>query len=211
MGLSLGFYLESRFMVSQTKRHLLFAVALVLFVIGDLWSKSASFALVNRQPCPVAPPYDLYKNPRYLIPYYPVLTTNPGLQFFATYNTGVTFGMLSKYNLRYAFVLFCVIALGILLKLYLEKEPQMVLPKAYFPFRLALLLIASGALGNMYDRIFYIGVRDFISVYLIYDGDRYHYPTFNVADSYIVVGIVIMIFLSFFYAKPVEKKAAPSS
>lgn len=194
--------------MSTRKRHLCFGIALILLVIGDLWSKSAIFELVLRQPSPRPGPYDLYENPPYRGPYYPIFKTNPGLQFFASYNTGVTFGMFSEYNLKYFFALFCLVAFSILVILYLEEEPRFVLPKVATPFRFALLLIASGALGNMYDRFFYPGVRDFISVYAIYNKERYHYPTFNVADSYIVVGIIILVILNLFFAKPEVKEPA---
>ncbi|MEK7484563.1 MAG: signal peptidase II [Planctomycetota bacterium] len=193
--------------MSATKRHLCFGIALIFLMIGDLWSKSVVFELVSKQPSPRSGPYDLYKNPPYRGPYYPILTTNPGLQFFASYNKGVTFGMFGEYNLKYFFILFCLVAFGVLVKLYLEKEPRLVLTKAIFPFRIALLLVASGALGNMTDRFFYVGVRDFISVYLVYNQERYHYPTFNVADSYIVTGIIILVLLNLFCAKPQVKES----
>jgi signal peptidase II len=78
----------------------------------------------------------------------------------------------------------------------------------------ALVLILAGALGNLYDNFFYTPldvdpgqpfgpVRDFIDVYFeVWD---YHFPTFNVADSCISVGAVLLL-LSGFGSK--QKKAA---
>ncbi|KGM97364.1 signal peptidase [Clostridium novyi A str. 4552] len=59
--------------------------------------------------------------------------------------------------------------------------------------RLGIALIVSGALGNLYDRIFYKYVVDFI---LIHYKNVYYYPTFNIADILVVVGtIMLAIFL----------------
>ena len=51
---------------------------------------------------------------------------------------------------------------------------------------LALFVVASGALGNLYDRIVYGQVTDFLDVYV----GTHHWPTFNVADSAITVGAI---------------------
>lgn len=80
----------------------------------------------------------------------------------------------------------------------------------------ALVLILSGALGNLYDNFFYSPlrgiedapfgpVRDFIDVYFeVWD---YHFPTFNVADSCISVGAVLLL-LSGFGSKKTEQPVA---
>jgi signal peptidase II len=51
------------------------------------------------------------------------------------------------------------------------------------------VLVLGGALGNLYDRLQYQAVRDFIDVYLF----GWSYPVFNVADAALVVGIVILL------------------
>ena len=58
-------------------------------------------------------------------------------------------------------------------------------------WQLSLGFIMSGAIGNLWDRIFFGGVRDFLDVYV----DKYHWPTFNFADVFIVSGIAIFIFI----------------
>lgn len=55
----------------------------------------------------------------------------------------------------------------------------------------AVVLIMGGALGNLYDRLFYSGVRDFIDV--IVPLVAYDYPVFNVADVFVVVGVGLFI------------------
>jgi signal peptidase II len=53
--------------------------------------------------------------------------------------------------------------------------------------------IVGGAIGNVYDRIAFGGVRDFIQVYLWGD-PPYAYPTFNVADSFLLCSVATLIF-----------------
>ncbi|WP_029522826.1 signal peptidase II [Persephonella sp. KM09-Lau-8] len=61
----------------------------------------------------------------------------------------------------------------------------------------ALALIAGGAIGNLYDRIFIGKVRDFIDVHI----HSYHWPAFNIADSAITVGIGLFIIYELFFKK----------
>lgn len=63
---------------------------------------------------------------------------------------------------------------------------------------LALSLILSGALGNLADRVFLGHVRDFIDVY----AGKYHWPAFNVADSALTAGVLLLIFEAFFGKPP---------
>jgi signal peptidase II len=59
---------------------------------------------------------------------------------------------------------------------------------------LALALILGGALGNAWDRIQYKMVTDFLEVYIVH----YHWPDFNVADSAIVCGGILLFLGAFF-------------
>ena len=60
--------------------------------------------------------------------------------------------------------------------------------------RYALLVIFSGALGNLYDRFYYKAVPDFIDFHI----DEFHWFIFNVADIFITLGVIFMILLEFF-------------
>ncbi len=62
---------------------------------------------------------------------------------------------------------------------------------------LALALILGGALGNAYDRMRFGYVIDFLEVHIIH----YHWPDFNVADSAIVVGGILLVFDALFSGK----------
>ena len=58
------------------------------------------------------------------------------------------------------------------------------------------MLVLSGAIGNLYDRFLFEGVRDFIDV-CFGDVEGWHWPTFNVADIALVVGIGLLLLCSF--------------
>ena len=60
-------------------------------------------------------------------------------------------------------------------------------------FCMSLSLILGGALGNLYDRITLGHVVDFLDFYI----GNYHWPAFNIADSAIFIGAVLMIYESF--------------
>jgi len=66
-------------------------------------------------------------------------------------------------------------------------------------------LVLGGAAGNLYDRFRFDAVRDFIDV-CFGNVEGWHYPTFNVADAALLVGIVILLVLSFREER--KKKAA---
>jgi signal peptidase II len=69
--------------------------------------------------------------------------------------------------------------------------------KFSFAKRLALAFILAGAVGNIYDRIAYGNVVDFLDFYY----KTYHWPAFNVADMSISVGIGLWLYLEIFHAK----------
>ena len=67
---------------------------------------------------------------------------------------------------------------------------------------IALGLFAAGVCGNLYDRLFNDGsVRDFIDVYR----GKYHWPTFNVADSLLCIGVALLIISTLLTEKPAQK------
>jgi signal peptidase II len=66
-----------------------------------------------------------------------------------------------------------------------------------FAKRLALTFILAGAAGNIYDRIVYGNVVDFLDFYY----KAYHWPAFNVADISICIGIGLWLYMEIFHAK----------
>ena len=71
----------------------------------------------------------------------------------------------------------------------------------------SLALVLAGALGNVYDRIVYGSVVDFIEVHIF----SYHWPDFNVADSAIVVGACLLLIESLLPARPATAHQNPSA
>ena len=57
--------------------------------------------------------------------------------------------------------------------------------------RYALLMIFGGAIGNLFDRIFFKAVPDFIDFHI----GEFHWFVFNLADIFITIGVIFMIFL----------------
>ena len=96
-------------------------------------------------------------------------------------NRGAAFGIMQNKLIFLALFTFLVIA-GMIYYLIKYK------PKSIFQ-RLSFAFIISGALGNLFDRVFYKYVVDFI---LVHYKDVYYFPTFNVADMLVVVGTAIL-------------------
>jgi len=96
-------------------------------------------------------------------------------------NRGAAFGILQNKLVLLALVTLLVIV-GMIYYIIKYK------PKSKF-LRISFALIISGALGNLYDRLFYKYVVDFI---LVHYKDIYYFPTFNIADSLVVVGTLIL-------------------
>jgi len=96
-------------------------------------------------------------------------------------NRGAAFGILQNKLILLALVTLLVIS-GMIYYIIKYK------PKSKF-LRISFALIISGALGNLYDRLFYKYVVDFI---LLHYKEVYYFPTFNVADMLVVVGTLIL-------------------
>ena len=97
-------------------------------------------------------------------------------------NYGFAFGLLNNPSLNQLLVSLVILAI-ILYFLYLLIKTQ---DKV---FQLTLTLILAGALGNFIDRIFRGFVIDFIDIYI----GKYHWPAFNIADSCITLGFVVLM------------------
>jgi signal peptidase II len=111
----------------------------------------------------------------------------PGfLDLTHTRNTGVAFGFFANSKsvwVPYVLALTSAVALVLILVYSLRH------PVKNWKLQLGLMLVLGGAAGNFYDRISYGYVIDFIDVFY----RAYHWPTFNVADSAISVGIGLLL------------------
>ena len=100
------------------------------------------------------------------------------------WNEGIAFGLFS-FNEKIFYNLLTFIILVIILIIFF-----MVL-KSYGLKKYSLLMILGGALGNVYDRIFYGAVPDFIDFHI----GNFHWFIFNVADIFITLGVIFMIII----------------
>jgi len=100
------------------------------------------------------------------------------------WNEGIAFGLLS-FNEKIFYNLLTFIILFIILIIFFMAL------KSYGLKKYSLLMILGGALGNVYDRIFYGAVPDFIDFHI----GNFHWFIFNVADIFITLGVIFMIII----------------
>ena len=98
------------------------------------------------------------------------------------WNDGIAFGLFSFNKIIFYNILTFIILIIILVILFMALKSDGL--KKY-----SLLMILGGALGNIYDRIFYRAVPDFLDFHV---GD-FHWFIFNVADIFISIGVILMI------------------
>ena len=104
------------------------------------------------------------------------------LNFNLIWNEGIAFGLFSfddKFYYNLITILICSITI-IIIWLLLKSEGFE---------RLSFLMIVGGSLGNIFDRIFYSAVPDFIDIHI----NNFHWFIFNVADIFITIGILCLI------------------
>ena len=106
------------------------------------------------------------------------------------WNEGIAFGLLSfdqklYYNLLTGLI--CLITLIILWMVIRTKGLE----------KLAFMIVFGGSLGNIFDRLYYSSVPDFIDIHF---GD-FHWFIFNVADIFITLGVSLLIYLEIFLKK----------
>ncbi len=97
-----------------------------------------------------------------------------------TYNKGGAFSILN--NQIVVLILATIVCLFVLIKIAREVKPSI-----FKTFIFSLLY--GGIVGNLFDRVFFYSVRDFLD-FKFFD---YHFPTFNVADIAIVCGMILLI------------------
>ena len=108
-------------------------------------------------------------------------------------NTGAAFSFLSESSgwQRYFFIVVSMIAIVIIIRLMHERLKQPLLC-------LALAFVLGGALGNLCDRSYYGFVIDFIYIHY----EAYYWPAFNVADSFISIGVALILYDALKNKKP---------
>ena len=112
--------------------------------------------------------------------------TSKFLNIYLIWNEGIAFGLFSFYQDNFYNILTVIILIIILIILFF-------LIKAEGLKKYALLMVFGGAIGNLFDRIFYKAVPDFIDFHV----GNFHWFIFNVSDIFITVGVIFLIYLEF--------------
>tara|TARA_Y100000590_G_C15673640_1_gene997172 strand:+ start:843 stop:1331 length:489 start_codon:yes stop_codon:yes gene_type:complete len=115
---------------------------------------------------------------------------NSFLNFYLIWNTGIGFGLFSsETNYYYNFISIIILIINIIILIMIIKSRDY---KIIF-----LLMIFGGSLGNLFDRLYYKAVPDFIDLHY----GSFHWFVFNVADIFITMGILCLIIAEFILNK----------
>jgi len=107
------------------------------------------------------------------------------------HNRGAIFGFFNQAGTPLVYLILTLAsltALGLVVYYFIK------VPFSERLLKITLSLVLAGALGNLADRLFRGYVIDFIDIYI----GKYHWPSFNVADSCISIGAVLLIYIFFF-------------
>ena len=117
------------------------------------------------------------------------------LNISLVWNSGIAFGLLSisQSNL-YNFITALIFVIILFLLILLSKAKNLQ--------KYSYLIIIGGGLGNLFDRIFYKAVPDFIDIH--YNG--FHWFIFNIADIFITFGVICLIYDEVFLQKSENEK-----
>jgi signal peptidase II len=117
------------------------------------------------------------------------------LNIYLIWNEGIAFGLLSfdESNLYFVVTVLIVIISIVVLVLIIKTNDV----RFYF-----YLLIFGGALGNLFDRLYYSAVPDFIDVHI----NNYHWFVFNVADIFITIGVLCLILVELIFNKSLDNE-----
>ena len=120
---------------------------------------------------------------------------NQYLNFYLIWNNGIAFGLLSfDERIAYNFITTIIVAVIFLILLMIYKSENR---SVYF-----LLFILGGSLGNLFDRIYYSAVPDFIDLHY----NSFHWFIFNVADIFISIGVLCLILVEIIFNKKVKNE-----
>ena len=117
------------------------------------------------------------------------------LNLFLIWNKGIAFGLFSfSHSIAYNFISMVIVIISSGILVLIAKNHGI---KKY-----ALLFVLGGALGNLFDRIYYSAVPDFFDLHI----GEFHWFVFNVADIFITIGVICLIFVELFYNKKANDK-----
>ena len=112
------------------------------------------------------------------------------LDFNLVWNSGIAFGLFSFDQSIYYNLITSIIILVTLLIIWVALKSKGLEKISY-------LMIVGGSFGNIFDRLYYSSVIDFIDI----NYNNFHWFIFNVADIFISLGVIILIILEFLKTK----------
>ena len=127
------------------------------------------------------------------VPLYDRITITSFINITHHRNTGAAFSFLADASGWQRWFLSFV---ALLVSLYLVFWLWNIREKKYFVLSISLAFILGGAIGNLLDRVFLGSVVDFIQVLIV----GWPFPTFNIADSAITIGAILLIIDSIFFS-----------
>ena len=125
--------------------------------------------------------YIIYLNKKY---YDSAIFKSKYLNIDLMWNEGIAFGLLS-FNRTDLYNFLTIIISVVILVIFIMVIKNIGLKKY------SLIMILGGAIGNLYDRVFYRAVPDFIDFHI----GEFHWFVFNIADIFITLGVIFMILL----------------
>jgi signal peptidase II len=173
--------------ITRRRALALFVGLTLLVLIGDLWSKQWAFASVAGRP--VTDVHEAAIDESFWNRYpHPRIDVIPAvLSLKLTTNTGAVFG-LGK-GRQWFFVTISVVATAVICAMFWRSRPRA------WVLHTSLALVLAGALGNLYDRIRFGVVRDFL--WLLPDTGLWPW-IFNVADVALVTGVSLLVLIIWF-------------
>ena len=120
---------------------------------------------------------------------------NSFLNLYLIWNKGIAFGILSfEENFTYNLITILIVIINLIIIVMIIRSEDY---KAYF-----WISILGGSFGNLFDRIYYSAVPDFIDFHI----NNFHWFVFNVADIFISSGVICLIFVEMFYKNKLSSK-----
>ena len=113
---------------------------------------------------------------------------NSYLNLYLIWNKGIAFGLLNfddSFIYNIISLIISMVTIIVFIMLIRAKDYEIY----------ALLCIFGGSVGNLFDRIYYSAVPDFIDLHI----NNFHWFIFNVADIFITIGVICLIYVEIFF------------
>ena len=115
------------------------------------------------------------------------------LNLYLIWNKGIAFGLLS-FNENMIYNIITVLILIIIFTILIMTIKS----KGFVKY--SLVIVLAGALGNVFDRIYYSAVPDFIDFHI----HEFHWFIFNIADIFVTIGVFCLIYVELFINKEIK-------